>query len=267
MSESAATNSLLIIGAGTLGARVGRAWLAAHGPVVAETRSESRHRELSAAGMVARTRAQPRPRAADNVLLSIAFSAETDYPAEAERALSLWNRRGKMVFTSSTAVYAEAAAGLCVEASPPGRGERVARMLAVEEVVRSAGGAVVRLTGLYDEGRGPHRVYLRKAESPRRPDGLVNLIHYDDAAELCRRVLAQGRAGAVYLGCDDQPITRAELVEAAVVWAMRGGDAAASGCRFTVETGPLGRRCDSSATRAELGWSPRHASFLEWAAG
>ena len=266
MSQSAATNNLLIIGAGTLGARVGREWLAGHGGVVAETRSEARHVELAAAGMVVRTRDQAAPASADNVLLAIAFSAETDYLAEAERAARLWNRRGMMVFTSSSAVYAEAEGGLCVEGSPVGTSERVARMLAVEAVVRSAGGAVVRLTGLYDAGRGPHRVYLRKAESPRRPDGLVNLIHYDDAARLCRRALLRGRAGATYLGCDDQPISRAELVAAAVEWAGRGGDEAAPGCRFTASAGPLGRRCDSAATRAELGWSPRWASFVDWAA-
>ena len=98
--------------------------------------------------------------------------------------------------------------------------------------------------------------------SPRQPDGLINLIHYDDAATLCLAALERGQRGSIYLGCDRQPITRAELVEAT----LRSGKFpdARAGTTFDGKTGSRGRCCDARRTRERLDWSPRFPSFAGW---
>jgi nucleoside-diphosphate-sugar epimerase len=259
-------SDLLIVGAGSLGGRVGAVWREWHpdAEVLAETRSEQRHAQLKLTGMNTRLRDDEPPHAFSNLLFSMPAS-QPDYASECARAAALWNGAGNLVITSSTAVYAESEGNPCTETSALAENERAERLLACERIVLDANGVVVRLAGLYDESRGPHRVYLRKSESPRRPDGLVNLVHYDDAALLCALALEKGEPRAVYIGCDNAPIARSELVAAAVERAIAGGEEARA-CVFTATDGPLGRRCDSSWTRQVLGWSPHHASFTDWAA-
>jgi nucleoside-diphosphate-sugar epimerase len=263
-------SDLLIVGAGALGRRVGRSWLGRHprARVLAETRSERSHGGLLDAGMIPRLRSEPDPPAVPYLLFCVPPSSQDDYAAEAARAAALWREDGRLLITSSTAVYAEADGGRCAEDSPLASSPRAARLREAEERMLGAGAAVVRLAGLYDRDRGPHRVYLRTATSQRRPDGLISLIHYDDAASLCVAVLDRGRSGAIYLGCDDHPITRWELVEAAArSRRYRTLTDPTQVCSFTGSDGPLGRRCDSSWTRQQLGWKPTYPGFLDWLDG
>jgi nucleoside-diphosphate-sugar epimerase len=80
----------------------------------------------------------------------------------------MWNRRGRFVFTSSTAVYADpsTASEVCTEGSPLksplSEHPRAAKLLACEEVCTQAGGTVVRLAGLYHAGRGAHSHFLKQ---------------------------------------------------------------------------------------------------------
>ena len=152
-----------------------------------------------------------------------------------------------------------------MEGSPLADSPRSIRLRDAEDRLLAAGAMVVRLAGLYDHDRGPHRVYLRTRTSPRRPDGLISLIHYADAARLCVQALSRGRAGAIYLGCDDHPITRQELVRVVVRSPRyRAANGPPQACQFTGADGPLGRRCDSAWTRRALGWEPTHRRFLDW---
>lgn len=258
------SRDLLIIGAGALGGRVGRAWLAhsRSGRVLAETSSVHRHDGLSADGMRPRLRTDPAPPPHPFVLFCVPASGPADYAAEAARAAELWSGEGRLVMTSSTAVYAESAGGQCVEDAPLAESSRALRLVAAERPILAVGGTVVRLAGLYDRDRGPHQVFLRMATSPRRPDGLLNLIHYDDAASLCIAALDRGGPRAVYLGCDGAPVTRAELVALAADSALYGADARR--CRFEGTSGPLGRRCDNRRTCEQLGWTPQFAAFAQW---
>ena len=262
-----APEDLLIIGAGALGRRVGRLWLAQHpeARIFAETRTDHFHPALREDGMIPRLRSDPDPPAMPYVSFSVPPSSQDDYAAEAARAVSLWRGEGRLLITSSTAVYAEEDGGPCAEGSPLADSPRAMRLRHAEECLLTAGALVVRLAGLYDHQRGPHRAYLRTRTSPRRPDGLISLIHYDDAARLCVQALSRGRAGAIYLGCDDHPITRQELVRAVVrSQRYRSATGPLQACRFTGAEGPRGRRCDSAWTRQALGWEPNHRCFLDW---
>jgi nucleoside-diphosphate-sugar epimerase len=262
-----APKDLLIVGAGALGRRAGRLWLAHHpqARVLAETRSDRSHPGLRGEGMIPRLRSDPDPPSMPYVLFSVPPSSQDDYAAEAARAAALWLGDGRLLITSSTAVYAEEDGGRCVEGSPLADSPRAMRLRDAEARLVTAGGLVVRLAGLYDHDRGPHRVYLRTPSSPRRPDGWISMIHYDDAASLCVRALIRGHAGAIFIGCDDHPITRQELVRAVVrSQRYRSATDPLQACRFTGAEGPYGRRCDSTWTRRELGWEPTHRRFLDW---
>jgi nucleoside-diphosphate-sugar epimerase len=258
------SSDLLIIGAGCLGARVAALWIAAHpqARVTAETRSDARHESLRRAGATPRLRTDPAPPTHPVVLLAVPASSPPDYSAEAARAVQLLSGSGRLLITSSTAVYAASRGEHCDEQSELGDDTRARRLLSAEARVLAAGGMVVRLAGLYDQDRGPHRVFLRKQTSPRRPDGLINLIHYDDAAALCVAALERGRAEAIYLGCDDYPLTRQSLVEET----HRSPRYRCDGepCRFLGTEGPLGRRCHNEQTRRDLGWNPAVQSFVSW---
>ena len=58
------------------------------------------------------------------------------------------------MFTSAGSVYAENSGGAVDEAAATARTERSAKLLDAEDRVLAAGGAVLRLGGLYTETRG-----------------------------------------------------------------------------------------------------------------
>ncbi|KAJ4749987.1 NAD(P)-binding Rossmann-fold superfamily protein [Rhynchospora pubera] len=83
-----------------------------------------------------------------------------------------WNGEGSFLFTSSSAPYDNYDNYWCYEDSPVvplGRSPRTDVLLKAEDVVLEAGGCVLRLAeGIVDA----------------RPDHILNLIHYEDAASL-----------------------------------------------------------------------------------
>lgn len=70
------------------------------------------------------------------------------------------------------------------EVLPSDHNERIARLAGAEAAVLEVGGNVVRLVGLYHANRGAHSFFFKKGEISRRPDGILNLIHYEDAASI-----------------------------------------------------------------------------------
>lgn len=197
----------------------------------------------------------------DNVVFCAPPSGNDDYVQEVKDAIRMWNRRGRLVFTSSSAVYGDTLTEVVTEGSAlkdPVDNPRAARLLAAEAAVLSVGGSVVRLSGLYHETRGAHAYFLRQGTSPGYGGGLVNQIHYDDAASLCVAALLRGQKGQVFLGCDGVPLTREAIAEAAAKPSHKG-------CVFTgeAEEGSQGRAMENTWTRQELGWQPAHTSFTE----
>ena len=104
---------------------------------------------------------------------------ERDYVAAVAGAIEYWDKEapgGRFVFTSSAGVFAGQDGGVVTETSPVGSGPRSERLLAAERAVLDAGGCVVRLAGLYLEGRGAHNYWLTQEEVAQRPDGLINQV-------------------------------------------------------------------------------------------
>ncbi len=251
---------LIVFGAGSLGTRIGALWRERFpdARVVAVTKTDRRSGQLREMGFTPLLSGDDVAHA-PYAVFCVPPSGANDYAQDARRALAHWTGDGAFVMTSSTAVYPEVDGGIFREDSPTIDTPRSRDLLAAEAPVLATGGCVVRLAGLYDALRGPHRVYGRMTESDRRPDGLVNLIQYDDAASLCIAALDANIRGRVFIGCDDTPITRSDLVRAME-------STGATPCVFTGREGPLGRRLDNTATRAALQWSPRWPSFGDWLA-
>ena len=124
--------------------------------------------------------------------------------------------------------------------------------------MRAAGGTVVRLAGLYTLDRGAHNAWFNMGEVKQRPDGLINQVHYDDAAACVVAALANGAAGATYLAADDAPLSREAICRAAARAPRFAGKPMP---RFVGEGGGTGKVLDSARTRRELGWAPARATF------
>lgn len=112
----------------------------------------------------------------------------------------------------------------------------------------------------YKSDRGPHVYWLSKGTLDVRPDHILNLIHYEDAASLAIAIMKKRLRSRIFVGCDNEPLSRLEIMDR--VNRSRKFDTQFQG--FTGIDGPLGKRMENSKTRAELGWQPKYPSFTEF---
>lgn len=103
-------------------------------------------------------------------------------------------------------------------------------MINAEEVIFGNNGAVVRLAGLYTADRGPHSFWLRSPKVDGSADGIINLVHYEDAASavLGAALYNAGKISPtnlspgdtdfqrVFLASDNHPISRRDICLAAI---------------------------------------------------
>ncbi len=236
--------------------------------MIGQTNTDTSHERLLSLGVFPRLKEKAGDEQCPFVVFSAPPSGSEDYAAEVEAALKYWDGSGAFVFTSSTAVYAGKDGEPCDESTPQfeiGESPRADRLLKAEAAVLAAGGSVVRLAGLYHSQRGAHMYFLKTPSLASNADGLVNLIHYEDAAAACVDVLMaqfEGRTGGgeVFLATDGVPVTRKEMVECCLESDAYDGNMP----EFTEENGPLGKSMNNPQTREKLGWVPVHASFVEF---
>ena len=70
---------------------------------------------------------------------------------------------------------------------------RLERLLKAEHACIEAGGCCLRLAGLYNLQRGAHNFWLTSGKEIQGIEsGIVNLLHYDDAAGACLAALKAG---------------------------------------------------------------------------
>lgn len=112
----------------------------------------------------------------------------------------------------------------------------------------------------YKAGRGAHTYWLKQGSVDIRPDHILNLIHYEDAASLAISILKRKLHGRIFLGCDNNPLSRKEVMELV----NKSGKYNQKFEGFTGTTGPLGKKLNNSKTRAELGWEPKYPSFAQF---
>eukprot|EP00985_Skeletonema_marinoi_P034575 scaffold44279_cov153-Skeletonema_marinoi.AAC.1 len=151
-----------------------------------------------------------------------------NYPsAVKEAAEKLWaaDKSGSFVFTSSGGVYEGLDGEIVDESSPtldPETNPRSGRMIYAEQEAVALGGCALRLAGLYTLERGAHSYWLKKCQETGvqgREDGIVNLLHYDDAASACLAALKVGptvNSKRTFLISDGNPTTRKGICESAL---------------------------------------------------
>lgn len=185
------------------------------------------------------------------------------------RVLSWLDERGqcpkRILFVSSSGVYAQQDGGWVDEASPAqatGFSGRV--MLEAEQVVLAANipATVVRLTGIYGPGR---QWLLNQVRQGYRvaidPPLYGNRIHADDAAGLLAFLLAADNRGVAledcYIGVDDEPAALHEVV----TWLREQLSVNHWAEESTVRRAGS-KRCSNARARA-LGWAPEYASYRQ----
>ncbi|CAN6469375.1 unnamed protein product [Victoria cruziana] len=253
---------LLIVGPGVLGRIVAEKWRSENPvcKIFGQTMTTDHHDELLKIGITPSLRNSKTTHKFPYVIFCAPPSQSVDYQSELRLAASKWNGDGSFLFTSSTAVYETEDNGWCYEDSPVlpiGKSPRADVLLKAENEVLEVGGCVVRLAGLYSSKKGAHIYWLEKGTVDSRPDHILNLIHYEDAASIAIAILKKRLRSRVFLGCDNHPLSREELMD--ILNRSKKFNKTFEG--FTGTGGPLGKRLNNSKTRAELGWEPKYQSF------
>jgi nucleoside-diphosphate-sugar epimerase len=198
-----------------------------------------------------------------------------DYPEAVRDAVTnIWDKSsdGVFVFTSSGGIYGSGADGEVVnEDSPtadPETNPRAGKLIRAEEACLANGGCCLRLAGLYSLERGAHNYWLTSGNDVNgRADGIINLLHYDDAAGACVAALKAGpekTKGKVFLISDGNPTTRKGICESAKKAKLY---ATAKMPSFVgSESDAKGKIYDGSATNAALNWKSKYVSFDEYMA-
>jgi len=268
---------ILIAGCGYVGQAAGDLFHAAGWAVEGWTRSAT-----SAAGLAAKPypvrgvdfsqRAQVAERAAAfDAVIHCASSgggdAETYHRVYLDGAGNLLEGfpASKLLFTSSTSVYAQRDGSWVTEESETKPLRETSRILVeAERVVLNSGGIVARLAGIYGPGRSAllSKFLEGTAIIDLENDRFVNQVHRDDIASALFLLLSRETQGTqIYNVIDDQPMLQSECYR----WLAR---------RLNRPLPPVGtskqqrKRGDSNkrvsnAKLRRLGWTPRYPTFAE----
>lgn len=139
------------------------------------------------------------------------------------------------------------------------------------------GGTVIRLAGLYNLNRGAHNYWLVNSggKVKGRADGIINQLHYDDAANICLTASLlssssssndkiESISGKIFLASDGNPMTRKQICESALkakYYQSKGYEVPEF---LGGEQDDLGKVYDGSYTNQMLNnWKPRFASSFD----
>ncbi|XP_073225650.1 uncharacterized protein [Cicer arietinum] len=259
-------HDLLIVGPGVLGRLVAHQWRQQEYPgcqVFGQTITTHHHEELLQMGITPSLNWTKSLHKFPYVIFCAPPYQSSDYLGDIRQAALCWNGEGSFLYTSSSAPYDCNDNGLCDEDTPVvpiGRSPRTDVLLKAENIVLETGGSVVRLSGLYKEGKGAHAYFLEKGIVESRPDHVLNLIHYEDAAFLSVAILKKQFRGRIFLGCDNHPLSRQEIMDLV----NKSGKFDKKFDKFTGTDDPLGKRLNNSKTRQEIGWEPKYSSFAHF---
>lgn len=162
---------------------------------------------------------------------------------------------GRVLFVSSTAVYAEDAGGPVDEDTPADATAFNGRVLleAERELDAHPDAAAFRASGIYGPGR--ERMWNRaRRDEPGEPRW-TNRIHVEDVAGALLHLLQPPRIARVYCGNDDAPTLEHEVVDGL---RARLGLAA-----LGTAAGPTTGKRVSNARLRGSGWQPRYPTWRE----
>ena len=170
----------------------------------------------------------------------------------------------RVLFVSSTSVYAQNDASWVNEDSPAEPASPTSRILRkAEEAALSHGGQVARLAGIYGPGRS---VLLRKfldGTAVIEGDGArhINQIHADDAAGALFHLVAAGPPPGIYNVADDTPMTQLSCYEF-LAGLLRAPMPPRGPVDIHRKRGITDKRVSNAKLRS-LGWTLKYPGFRE----
>ena len=197
---------------------------------------------------------------------------------EAIRAAAQDGRVRRLLYTSGVWVHGDTQGALVDETAPLAAAELVKWRPAHEQAALDLSGdqfvtTVFRPGMVYGERRGTLGDWFQETRERRTVtypgDGRQHwgMVHRDDVAEAYALALEHAKGGARYLLVDESRFTVRELAEA--VARVTGAQALPLDRETVVRSlGPFGaamlmdQQFTSARARRELGWVPRHASFV-----
>lgn len=197
---------------------------------------------------------------------------------DAVRESALDGRVRRLLYTSGMWVYGESGALVFDESSPHRALELVAWRAAHEEIAMDLSAHEVETVVLqpgvvYGEHRGILGAWFAEAREKKTVtypgDGSQHwpMVHRDDVAEAYALALEHGRGGERYLLCDESHHTVKEIAEA-VAGATGAKAQPWAATEVRAKLGLYGAallndlRATAAKARRELGWVPRHLSFV-----
>jgi nucleoside-diphosphate-sugar epimerase len=171
----------------------------------------------------------------------------------------------KVIFTSSTSVYAQRDGSWVTEKSETKPARETGRiLLETEQLVLAQGGVVARLAGIYGPGRSAllSKFLAGSAIIDPENDRFINQVHRDDIATALFLLLDRpSPAREIYNVVDDQPILQSECYRWLAAKLNRpippmGRSTAAP------KRGASNKRVSNARLR-HLGWIPRYPTFAE----
>ena len=171
----------------------------------------------------------------------------------------------KLLFTSSTSVYAQRDASWVTEESETKPMRETSRiLLEAETEVLDRGGIVGRLAGIYGPGRSALLTKFLNGTAMIDPqnDRFVNQVHRDDIAAALFLLVNQEETGAqIYNVVDDQPILQSECY----CWLSQRLNRPApviGKAKELRKRGDSNKRVSNAKLRA-LGWTPLYPTFAD----
>ena len=171
----------------------------------------------------------------------------------------------KLLFTSSTSVYAQSDGTWVTEESETKPMRETSRLLLeAERAVLTRGGIVARLAGIYGPGRSAlvSKFMAGTAVIDPENDRFVNQVHRDDIASALFFLLSRKvEDDQIYNVVDDQPILQSECYRWLAQRLNRPLPAIGKS-KGPRKRGDSNKRV-SNARMRRLGWTPRYPTFVE----
>jgi nucleoside-diphosphate-sugar epimerase len=172
-------------------------------------------------------------------------------------------REAALLFTSSTSVYAQTDGRVVDEGSPAEPGHEKGRILReTEDLVRAAGGIVLRLGGIHGPGRSAIVTkFLRGETTAGAPGRFINQVHRDDIVS-AMLLVAQKRnenSGEIFNVVGDRPITASDA-ERWLATRLKKSIPVPTSAATPGKRGQSNKRVSNRKLRA-LGWVPRYRTF------
>ncbi|KAF5736928.1 hypothetical protein HS088_TW14G01095 [Tripterygium wilfordii] len=224
-------NDLLIVGPGLLGRLVAQKWREEHPgcQVYGQTVTTDHHDELINMGINPSLKGATLTHKFPYVIFCASPSRSSDYPGD--------NGEGSFLFTSSSAPYDYNDNGQCDEDTPI-----VPIGRSWTDVLLKAEAVVLEFLHIL---LGANAYWLRKGTVEARPDHILNTM---SLPSLSVAILKKKLRGWIFLGCDNHPVSRQEVMDLVA----KSGKFGKKFEGFSGTSDPLGKKLNNARTLRRL---------------